>query len=400
MRGVFLGNFLGLSPDNRGWNFHGLVLQVRLTPASQLIASLLLGIIMVDRTFLKRHAAQMAETRALLEQHPTIFSDLLIDNEPQSGAATADPLDSQGTADGEEAQDRLGGWTFYHVTSRVHLQRRIFERDEVKQMLGDLCLHYARVCEVALVNYCFMDNHFHLEVGVRHGSATCLGVSKMAGCIKQQFTNQYKIWFNGVYRKEKRYRPSRLGNGTMWDGPVYVERIEDEAQLAACTFYIEANRLRACCAEPLGALEEAPLLEGDALQPCYEQLLETVKGYGYQSAGWYLSGCTGEARCLTSGQDGVWASQSEYEQWERVSVTKLPPGWRRVWFKARPGILKPTPTFERRYLENPIYARLGPTPEQRGRTFGRLLMGACWHGRGRAVIDDEGDGKEPGVDLS
>ncbi len=115
-----------------------------------------------------------------------------------------------------------------------------------------------------------------------------------------------------------------------------------------------------------------------------------------QSARWYLGGCQGEEPMLTDGTDGNWASAQELDAWWEVPVRDLPKGWRKVWFKDRPGILKPTAPEARRYMENPFVARLGSTPEVRGRMFGRLLMSACWHGRTRAVRDD-GESSEPGV---
>ncbi len=367
---------------------------------------------MVDRTFLKQHAASMAEMEMLFEENPGLFGHILDRKTTETDGAGVGHKSDEKSATGPDDEPLIveqndqpdggaKGWIYFHITSRVHFQRRIFEREEVKEMLRKHCLHYARVCEVALLNYCFMDNHFHLNVAVRVEALACFNASKFVGCIKQQFTNEYKIWFNGPYRREKRHRPKELGNGTLWEGRPHIERIEDDAQFAACTLYIEANRLRACSGAQLDALEEPPMLrthddEEARLQPCYEELLERVQSYRYQSARWYIGGCQGEEPALTDGTDGNWASEQELELWWEVPVRDLPKGWRKVWFKERPGILKPTLAHARSYMENPFIARLGSTPQARGRTFARLLMSTCWHGRNRRVCDDD-EGNEPGV---
>ncbi|MBA2661945.1 MAG: transposase [Bradymonadaceae bacterium] len=359
---------------------------------------------MTDRTFIKRHMAQMAEVQRLFEENAPLFEDILVPPKPKA-SSRSDATPAPGTDEVEETvpseDEDDEAWIFFHITSRIHFQRRLFERDEVKDMLAKHCLHYARVCEVGLLHYCLMDNHFHLKIAVRRGALKCFNASKFVGCIKQQFTIEYKRWYNGPYRREQRHRPESLGNGTLWEGRPHIERIEDDAQLAACTLYIEANRVRACAGTQLMALQEPPMLltsqdEVSRLQPCYEELLERIESYRYQSAGWYISGCAGPEPLLTDGYDGNWASEEELERWWDEPVRELPEGWRKVWFKERLGILKPTLPQARRYMENPFIARLGTTPETRGRTFARLLMSACWHGRKRPVRDDE-EGSVPGV---
>ncbi|MBA2660807.1 MAG: transposase [Bradymonadaceae bacterium] len=357
---------------------------------------------MIDRTFEKHHKEQMIEVQALLEENPSLFVDLL---RPSPRESHEDEVVRQEFGDGDEpdGENSFGEWFYFHITSRIHLQRRLIKRAEVKAFLGELCLHYARACNVAVAHYCLMDNHFHLEVGVRAVDLVVAkaAASKLIGCVKQRFTNIFKAWYNGDYRKEKRYRYKALGKGTLWDGRPHIGRIKDDAQLAACTLYVETNRIKATCSALIQALEEPPCVlsaeesQGE-MQPGYQALLDELSAYPFQSARWYLDGCKGSDPVLTDGSDGIWATDAELKIWWRESVAKLPKGWRKVWFKLRPGILKPTPCAERRYLISPFFQRLGSTPEERGRTFGRLVMGMCWHGRHRLEAEDD-ETDYPGV---
>jgi len=275
---------------------------------------------------------------------------------------------------------------YWHVTSRIHLKRFLLKRDELKEILLKECQHYARVCGIALLHYCIMDNHFHLVVGLTKKSHR---LTKMVGCIKQQFTNKFKTWFNTVYRPEDRYRKTELGNGTLWEGPSKPKKIETDAQLEACTLYVENNRLVVVCKDEIGALEQTPcfILDEDCdipefkLQPIYKDLLARMKSFPFQSACYYLGAVSAAETYLTNGQDGVWASNGEVDSSFKVAKEKLPEGWRKVWFKECPGILKPTADEERKYARNPFYEGLGSTGALRAAHFGRYLLGSCFKQR-------------------
>jgi REP element-mobilizing transposase RayT len=360
---------------------------------------------MVTRSFLKDHADAVEAVRAMIEEDPECPGPLEEYLRPA-------PEEDGGSGDGEEEVKRgeEGGPVveYFHVMSRIHLGRYLLEKDHVKEILAEECLHYARVCRIEIVHYCIMDNHFHLFVGVRRDS---LSLSKMMGCIKQQFTNKFKVWFNTDYRKEIKYRRKALSEGTLWKGRCKYERIEDAIQFGTCSLYIENNRLVVACKEAIGELSEPPSFQDACeeeaslaksvrgvirlMQPCYEELLEKVKGFAFQSAGYYLGVCKGYETYLTDGRDGVWASADEVKAWFRVAAKKLPEGWRKCWFKGQRGILKkPRPT-ERSFAANPFYQRLGQTDDVRAAQYGRLLLGSCY--RKRATIaglaDDEPDGE-------
>ncbi|MFU8803817.1 MAG: transposase [Bradymonadaceae bacterium] len=368
---------------------------------------------MTGITFLeKRQAAFEAIVKQFEEdsQRPEGFDDFVEKARAELAARGERPNEGPSKDGGEDEGTARSGEIieYWHVTGRIHLEKFLLEKDEVKEILAEECLHYARVCRIAIVHYCVMDNHFHLVVGLRRDSHN---LSKMIGCIKQQFTNKFKIWFNKQYRPQNRYRRPALGKGTLWDGPPKPELIESEVQLGACTVYVENNRLVVVCKDEIGALEESPAFilteEGEEaeepefmLQPCYQELLAKLKGYRFQSAAHYLGAAPAQDTILTDGQDAIWASEADVACWYTVAKKNLPEGFRKVWFKECPGILIETPPDERSYAKNPFYERLGKTDALRSVHFGRLLLGSCFRKRHQiAKIETSVHDTEPGLSL-
>jgi REP element-mobilizing transposase RayT len=364
---------------------------------------------MITRSFLKRHEALVAQLDSLIEEDPALFDPPL---PPDMGECEQrEDVDGLGSDDAHAVPEALddsafalgaGEHVFYHATSRIHLQRHLLARPEVKQMLAELCAHYARVCRIALVHFSLMDNHFHLELG--HSRQSICSVSKMVGCIKQQFTNRFKHWYNGEYRKARRYRVPMMGKGTLWDGPCHLERIEDERQLLACSLYIEANRIKATGGQELARLDCAPRLDphSERLQPEYEAILEQIRNFPFHSARYYLAATGEHEDVLTDGLDSVWATREEFEVFWPLPCRRLPAGWRKVWFKGYVSILKPTQDSKRRRLEPVFWRRLGRCDAGRARRFGYLLMESCWRSMLRHNPDHgpEGGPSSGGIDQA
>ena len=321
-------------------------------------------------------------------------------------------LDDKNSNENHLSENSLARTTFFyfHVMSKCHVDAFILQRSEAKRIFEAECLHYGRVCEIAITNYCIMDNHFHLNVGVPAHSLTeaRAELAKMMGSIKQQFTKRFKVWYNTVYRKEIRQRKPRLGTGSMWAGPIRAEFIKDEAQLAASTLYIETNRVKISCAEQIAALCEPPQLKNTRLcdrfgvQSAYEPLLDAVYRNHAQSARFYLDGraVSHTDTALTDGLDGQWASTEEVtENWHKPAYS-LPEGWRKVHYGNERRILKPTSAEERTYHVTPFIERLGKTPAVRRKNFARLVLGICWKSRAQITVVDEVPDREfqgPGI---
>jgi REP element-mobilizing transposase RayT len=369
---------------------------------------------MVTRSFLEAHADAVASIREMFEEDPHCPSKLP-DVLKRETVAPSPPEGDDHDAGDEPVETPWPHVDYYHVMSKIHLGRYLLEKEAVKKILAEEILHYARICEIEILHYSIMDNHFHLFVGVRGYSKA---LSKMMGCIKQQFTIKFKAWFNNVYRKENRYRRHALTNGTLWQGRCRYERIEDDAQFATCSLYIENNRLVVKAKNDIGRLDEPPAFQTSSarehsschttstgweslfglLQPCYEDLLDQVKSFAFHSAPYYLGGCEAHQTYLTDGNDGIWASDGEVEAYFHVAANKLPEGWRKCWFKGHKGILKKPADYQRTYADNPFYDRLGSTDERRAAQYGRLLMGACYRKR-HDIMDIVEDDYEPRAGL-
>lgn len=270
---------------------------------------------------------------------------------------------------------------FVHVSSRIHLQRKLLRHDKAKSILAALCHHYAKLCRIEIHHYCIMDNHLHLLLRIR---AKSRDLGRMMADVKREFTKSYKAWFNDDYRPSTRYRLDKLGRGTLWDGPYHPVVIEDTGQLAAACFYIEANRLKVIARATLERLSQPPsmtLASQPGLDTPYDALLQLAREYGFQSASYYLGGCEGCDPVLTDGTDAHWATQGEVKQMWKKPARDLPEGWKRVWYDGKHAILKPTPAPARRYPSSPLWACLGNSPQTKALNFGRLLMGTCWRSR-------------------
>ncbi len=353
------------------------------------------------------HDEHNADCNAGLQNAAHFDAKVIVNTELYQGSAQ-DP-DSLTLIQGDDLPPKLRLF-YFHVMSKCHVDAFILARPEAKTIFEVECLHYARVCEIAITNYCIMDNHFHLNIGV---PASCLTearekLAKMMGSIKQQFTRRFKLWYNTAYRKEIRQRKPKLGTGSMWAGPIRAEFIKDEAQLAASTLYIETNRIKVSCAEQISVLCEPPKLHTKrqcnhfGVQPPYKPLLDALYSNQSQSARFYLSGDTAlpSDTALTDGLDGIWASPQEVQKYWHLPAYSLPNGWRKVHYGKERRILKPTCVNQRTYHITPFIERLGKSSPARRRNFARLVLSMCWKSRGRISITDTSAEQEvqgPGI---
>ncbi len=325
------------------------------------------------------------------------------------------PEDSQETQ--AEPDNAFGKTYYFHVKSHSHLRRHFFEGKKVKEIISGECIHYARVCKVGILHYAIMSNHLHLLVVIDAESyqSARKQVAKMIGCIKQQFTNRYKGWFNEELRVSKNYRVPPLETGSLWDRPANIELIEDEVDLVACTLLIEANWLRDTHFEGIAALNQSPaIIVSDnhpaqsestsstkklnptaRFQPCYNELAQRAVQHKHQSIRWYLNGTKGHPGCaLTDGSDANWASPEEFERLWPLAVRDLPTGYRKCWFKEMLGIIRPTEQKDRRFHISPFIKQLGETAPVRAEQLLYLILNLCWTmgpSRFRAPLDANGE---------
>lgn len=344
----------------------------------------------------REERARKARPLANLPDAISIRSELDADQKPDA------TLPLENTQKTEPEPDNAFGNTYYfHVKSHSHLRRHFFESAKVKEIISGECIHYARVCKVGILHYAIMSNHLHLLVVIDADSYKNARkqVAKMIGCIKQQFTNRYKGWFNEELRVSKNYRVPPLETGSLWDRPAKIELLEDEVDLAACTLLIEANWLRDTRFQEINSLSQSPEFIPGAtcpaqpepastakttpptsmFQPCYNDLARSVAEHKHQSIPWYLNGGKGHpSSALTDGSDANWAPPDEFERLWPLAVRDLPSGYRKCWFQNMLGIIKPTPQKDRRFHISPFIEQLGETGQQRAEQLVYLVLNLCW----------------------
>lgn len=299
----------------------------------------------------------------------------------------------------------IDGVFYFHVKSKCHLTKKIFTRDDVKEILESQCLHYARACKVALVNYSVLSDHFHMLIGIPgdcYVQARAMA-SKMVGCIKQQFTKRFKNWHEIVYRREKRYRCQKLSKGTLWDGRAEIEFIANKQELLSCVLYIESNHILIHAAADIRKLDSPPAQTTankntkDGISPNYLKILHKFCANQHHSGTWYINGSKGHKTKLSDGTDGIWLTGRELEYWWRKPVKSYPSGWRKVWFKKGGGILITTPNAKRRYPRNPAIEQLGRTSTEQGNALRQLILTTCWLSRTTVWVDRYTASEEPGM---
>lgn len=299
----------------------------------------------------------------------------------------------------------IHGVFYFHIRSKINLGKKILAKVEARTILDTQILHYARACKVALLNYSIQDDHFHMLIAVKTDSyAVARGkASKMVGCIKQQFTRRFKLWYNEFHVRERKYRIKPIPRGSLWDARAEIEFIANETELMACVLYIEANYLKIRAAAEIRALDIPPAYalqaekEDRLFYSPYHLLKKHLSSHQFQSANWYANGRKEHNTALTDGTDGIWLTGRLLEYWWNKPVKSYPPNIRKVWFQDGGGILVLTPDAQRQYHENPILDLLDCAPDENGRLLSHLIFAACWQNRSRVWVSGPRVEEEPGA---
>ena len=177
------------------------------------------------------------------------------------------------------ARVKAEGEAFYHVMSRCALQQHLLT-DDVKGMFMKILRRAEFFSGVKIVNYCIMDNHFHLLLKIPKRSEvsegdldnriTVLYGGKKAGAIFKRWDLLKSIGSRTVVEQERIAFRKRMfdlsefmktfkqrfslwyctnhGNleGTIWQGPFHSVLVEgNHDALAAISAYIALNPVRA-----------------------------------------------------------------------------------------------------------------------------------------------------------
>lgn len=185
------------------------------------------------------------------------------------------------------ARVKAEGRAFYHVMSRCALQQHLLTGD-VKGMFLRILRRAEYFSGVKIVNYCVMDNHFHLllevperqevddaslddRIMVLYGAQKAGRIFKRWKVLKDAGSANVVEKERDAFRKRmfdlsefmKTFKQrfslwycSNHGNieGTIWQGPFHSVLVEGEHDaLAAISAYITLNPVRAGIAEDAGA---------------------------------------------------------------------------------------------------------------------------------------------------
>ena len=115
---------------------------------------------------------------------------------------------------------------YYHIFNRGAAQRSIFRRDADYIRLLGLIKEVAAECEIAIIAYCLLPNHYHWLVR-QDGSIT---PQKLVGRI----FGSYSQTFNLIYGR----------SGTLFEGPFESRHVDHDAYLRHLCRYIHANAVK------------------------------------------------------------------------------------------------------------------------------------------------------------
>jgi REP element-mobilizing transposase RayT len=177
--------------------------------------------------------------------------------------------------------DPLAPVAFYHCISRV-VERRLAFGPEEKEQFVRLMRAYEGFCQVRVLSYCIMSNHFHIMVEVRkrpegttfsddwllkqasliYSKAAVLILKETLGAFRRQGDNKAadelkekylsRMWEVSQFMKELKQRFSLWFNkresrkGTLWEERFTSVLLEGElATLSVMSAYIDLNPVRA-----------------------------------------------------------------------------------------------------------------------------------------------------------
>lgn len=179
------------------------------------------------------------------------------------------------------ARVKVEGNAYYHITSRCALQSYLLENDdEVKTMFLKMLRRAEDFSGVKIVNYCIMDNHFHILLNVPKREEIddielerrlrVLYGAKKAEKIKARWNTLLHDNLEDAVEKEKTAYKKRMYDisefmktfkqrftlwyctnrnnieGTIWQGPFHSVLVEGEHDaLGAISTYITLNPVRA-----------------------------------------------------------------------------------------------------------------------------------------------------------
>jgi len=117
---------------------------------------------------------------------------------------------------------------YYHVYNRGANREPIFHSDENYRFLLGRIKRHASECQVTVIAYCLMPNHYHLVLRQD-------GERPLSGFVQAVF-NSYTKALNRMYGR----------TGTLFEGPFQALPVTEEVHLLHLCRYVHRNPLEAC----------------------------------------------------------------------------------------------------------------------------------------------------------
>ena len=122
---------------------------------------------------------------------------------------------------------KLRDGAIYHVTSKVNRRLRDLQLRDIKTMFLVFLKKAKQKYPFELLNFCIMDNHFHLIIRPGPGQS----LSRIMQWVKGNFAR----YWNKLHHTE----------GHLWGGRFFSKIIEDVAQFLKTVTYIDENPVKA-----------------------------------------------------------------------------------------------------------------------------------------------------------
>jgi REP element-mobilizing transposase RayT len=117
--------------------------------------------------------------------------------------------------------------SFYHIYNRGNNKEAIFKTPADKQFFLGLLFRYRKACDIKIVAYCIMDNHFHLIA--RTGKEP-----KSLSKYMQKISVTFAMEINRKYQRV----------GHIFQGRYNAKYLEYKKDLIQVTRYVQQNPIR------------------------------------------------------------------------------------------------------------------------------------------------------------
>ena len=117
--------------------------------------------------------------------------------------------------------------SYYHIYNRGNNKEEILKYKDDKQLFVNLLYKYHKICDIRLISYCIMNNHFHLII--KSGKDP-----KKISKFMQKVTTSFAVQMNR--------RRQRVGH--VFQGRYNANLLKFKKDLVRATSYVKQNPVR------------------------------------------------------------------------------------------------------------------------------------------------------------